>query len=109
MTELFLDTIETELFKIGLDFKREYDQYDDHDVINIICGEQHIILSPLWSVPTSGDDDAYFFDSDDIRATLYLYGEQDGDVDLFPESSEELATLVQRIFDQGVDSLEEVA
>lgn len=105
MTELLLDDIESELFKIGLDCVRDYDTYDEHDYIRIIGGTQHLNLYPLWSQPSTSDEDTYFLDSDDVRAKLYRDGEVDCEVDLFPESALELAELVERIFDEGVDFL----
>lgn len=107
MTELLLEDIESELFEVGLDFKRGYDASEEYEYINIISGLQHMYLWPLWSEPGIGDDDTYFFDNDDIHGTLFGYGEVDCEVDLFPETAEELVDLVTRIFGEGVDFLSE--
>lgn len=112
MTELLLDDIEHSLFKIGLDFSRGVgsgDEYDEYNYIRIIDGTQHLDIYPLWSEPSSGDDDTYFLDSDDISARLYMDGEVDCEVDLFPASSEGLVDMVETIFTSGVDFLREMS
>lgn len=108
MSELLLENIEEELFNLGLDQKREYDEYQDHNYLRVFCGEHHIDLSPLWSSPTSGDDDEYFFDDDDIHAVLYSYGEVDAEVELFADSESELVAIINRIFSEGVDFLHDL-
>lgn len=107
MAELLLEIIEENLFDVGLDSKRVYDDYADFNYLTIICGDQHMDLLQLWSAPGAGDEDTYFFDSDDIVVKVFRYGSLDDSGSIDPEDEDELVRLVQKIFDEGLDSLRE--
>lgn len=107
MAELLLETIEENLFDVGLDYKRGFDEYEDCHYLTIISGDQHIDLSPMWSAPTNGDDDEYFFDSDDIVVRIFRYGALDDAGSIEPEDEDELVDLLQKVFAGGLDSLRE--
>lgn len=105
--ELQLDDIDSELFQVGLDYKVAYDDEMQEHYIIVLGGEQHINLITLWEAGVGSEEsETFFFDSDDIRATLYINGIEECSVDLFPESASELVSLIEKIFSEGVDSLE---
>lgn len=105
--ELQLDDIDSELFEVGLDYKVACNYEINEHYIIVMGGEQHINLETLWEAGADSDEvENFFFDSDDIRATLFINGIEECSVDLFPESASELVELIEKIFSEGVDSLE---
>ena len=105
MAELQLEVLEGKLFDAGIECKRDYDDYEEHDYLRVYNGTEHVDLSPLWSAPTTGDDDEYFFDGDDLHGVLYRDGQVDCEFDLYADDVDDLVAQLEQLFEEGVDSL----